>query len=311
MGSVTVLTTMKNEAAFLLDWVAHYKALGADHLWIAQNDCADPTPAMIARLEEMGLARGHATRNWSSGGIQRTALRQARWYPEVTEAEWLFVCDADEFLTIHLGDGSFRALIAGTPGTDVIGVSWRIFGSAGRISYTPAPVPGQFLRCEPPPRVAYTKCLFRRQKDMARIGIHMPHPREGADLVWAMAGGGPWRKGRGRLMPRADYAGAQVNHYALRAMHSFLVKRDRGRVNHANDSMDEDYWARFDLNGAEDHAIARYAAPVAAWRARLLADPVLGALQAEAEDWHRARIAELLARPDWAALAARLAAMQG
>lgn len=311
MGGVTVITTMKNEGAFLLEWVAHYKALGADHLFIAHNDCADPQPAMLARLAEMGLVRPHATKNWSHGGIQRTALRQARWYEEVTGAEWLFVCDADEFLTIHLGDGSFAALIAASAPADVIGVSWRIFGSGGVVGYDPAPVTQQFTRCEVPPRAAFVKCLFRRLPEVQRIGIHRPHPREGVEFDWRMAGGSEWRKGRGPMMPRTDYSAAQLNHYALRSRDSFLVKRDRGRVNHTGEDMGLHYWQRFQHNDTEDHAIRRYDDAVAGWLARLRADPVLARLEDQARDWHRARIAALLADPDWAAFAERLTTIEG
>ncbi len=55
MGGYTVITTMKNEGAFLLEWVAHHKALGFDHLVICTNDCDDPTTRMALRLQEMGL----------------------------------------------------------------------------------------------------------------------------------------------------------------------------------------------------------------------------------------------------------------
>jgi len=306
MGGITVITTMKNEGAFLLEWVAHYKALGADHLFIAHNDCADPQPAMLARLGAMGLVRPHATKNWSHGGIQRTALRQARWYEEVTGADWLFVCDADEFLNIHIGDGSFAALIAASPEADVIGVSWRVFGSAGRIGYDPAPVTQQFTRCEAPPPAAYVKCLFRRLSEVQRIGIHRPHPRAGVAFDWRMAGGGPWRKGLGPMRPATDYSAAQVNHYALRSRDSFLVKRERGRVNHAREDMGADYWRRFEQSAVVDTSIRRYDGAVADWLGRLRADPELAALEARARDWHRARIAALLADRAWAAFAESL-----
>jgi len=305
---VAVVTTMKNEGAFLLEWLAHYRVLGATSFYVAHNDCEDGQPEMLARLAEMGLVRPHATRATEHGGIQRAALRQARWYEEVTQAEWIWVCDADEFLVVKTGDGSFAALIEATPGADVIGVNWRQFGSAGITTYDPAPVTRQFTRCEPPPRVAYVKSLFRRLPDMARIGVHMPHPREGVEMERAIAGGAPWRKGRGGLILKADTRVAQVNHYALRARDSFLVKRDRGRVNHAGEDMGADYWARFERNEAEDHAIARYDAAVTAELAALRADPELARLEAAARDWHRARIAALHARPDWAAFSARLAA---
>lgn len=311
MAGVTVVTTMKNEGAFLLEWLAHYRVLGAAHFYIAHNDSEDPLPEMLARLEEMGLVRAHATRNWSHGGIQRTALRQARWYDEVMQAKWLWVCDADEFLVVKVGDGSFSALIEASGGADVIGVSWRLFGSSGISGYCEAPVTRQFTRCERPPRAAYVKSLFRRQAEMMRFGVHMPHPREGVKLCFAMAGGAAWQPAKGRLILRARYDVAQVNHYALRARDSFLVKRDRGRVNHAGEDMGADYWARFEHNDVEDHAIRRYDAAVTEELARLRADAALSRLEAQARDWHRARAAALLARPDWSAFAKSLESGKG
>ncbi len=104
---------------------------------------------------------------------------------------------------------------------------------------------------------------------------------------------------------------AQLNHYALRSRAAFLVKRDRGRVNHAGQDMGEAYWRRFERNDVHCDAIRRHDGATAHWLAMLHADPELADLHARAVDWHRARAAELLARPDWAALAARLVSGQG
>ena len=77
MTGFAVLATMRNEGPFLLEWVAHHKALGFDDIVICTNDCADGTDAMVRRLAEMGLARHHQTVKRGSS-IQRAAYRQAR-----------------------------------------------------------------------------------------------------------------------------------------------------------------------------------------------------------------------------------------
>uniref|UniRef100_UPI003567F2AC glycosyltransferase family 2 protein n=1 Tax=Phaeovulum sp. TaxID=2934796 RepID=UPI003567F2AC len=258
--------------------------------------------------------RHHATRHTQHGGIQRAALRQSRWYDEVTKADWILVCDADEFLTVKVGDGSFAALIGASPiGAEVIGISWRIFGSAGIVGYEDRPVTQQFRRAEPEGAGGtYVKSLFRGLENIARIGIHMPHPRAdlGRPLARCMAGGAPWKPVAGALILRAERGAAQMNHYALRSRDSFLVKRDRGRVNHAGQDMGEDYWRRFERTEVVCDAIRRHDGTTARWLAELHGDPILAALHARAVEWHRARVAELLARPDWAALALRLTAGQ-
>lgn len=311
MGGYTVITTMKNEAAFLLEWVAHYKALGFDHLVICTNDCDDVTAKMVLRLQDMGLARHHPTRHWPVTSIQRSALKQARRYGEVTEAEWIYVCDADEFLVVKLGDGTVRALVAAASAeVEVISVAWRVFGPDGRRDYVDAPVTGQFCRAgaEDMRQGIYAKSLFRGLENVQRIGIHAPIPRAelGRPLRREMAGGIGLSPEINGMLAARDYRLAQVNHYALRSRDSFLVKRDRGRVNHTGQSMEIDYWDRFDVADVECNAIRRYDNTVAKWRAQLLVDDGLSALHAQAVAWHKAKVAELRARPDYAPLLAEL-----
>ena len=49
----TVVSTMKNEGPYIIDWVAHYKTLGFDHILVCTNDCTDPTVEILLRLQEM------------------------------------------------------------------------------------------------------------------------------------------------------------------------------------------------------------------------------------------------------------------
>lgn len=311
MSGFTVITTMKNEGAFLLEWVAHHKALGFDHILICTNDCADHTRRMAMRLHTLGLAVHHPTKPWASTSIQRSALKQATRYDIVQQADWIWVCDADEFLTIGLGDGTVQALAqAASPMARVIPVPWRIFGPAGRTTYEDRPVTQQFTRAESATRdYTYAKSLFRGMKDVGRIGIHAPiaHPGMDSDLPREEAGGRPWRTQPHPMFVAADYTHAQVNHYALRSAESFLVKRDRGRVNHVGQEMGLEYWNRFNLAETECDAIRRYDAQVAAWRNRLMADPDLAFMHGKSVAWHRARAAALKADPQHASFWAQIA----
>jgi hypothetical protein len=317
-GGFTVITTMKNEGAFLLEWVAHHKALGFDGILICTNDCADSTREMALRLQAMGLARHHATKHWPVTSIQRSALKQARRYAEVTEADWIYVCDADEFLVVKFGDGTVQALAAAmAPEAEVVCVPWRTFGPGAVVEYEDRPVTAQFTRAEAPPppgtrQPVYPKSLFRGLENVHRIGVHAPIARAelGRDLRRELPGGQPFIGQHHSMFAQADYRFAQVNHYALRSRDSFLVKRDRGRVNHVGQDMGIDYWDRFDKAEVACDAIRRYDGAVAEWRARLMADAELAGLHRAAVDWHRTRAARLAADPDWQPLIAAIAERQ-
>ncbi|NEX45357.1 glycosyltransferase family 2 protein [Pseudotabrizicola algicola] len=307
MGGFTVITTMKNEGAFLLEWVAHHKALGFDHILICTNDCTDHTRRMALRLQTLGLATHHPTKPWAATSIQRSALKQATRYDVVRQADWIWVCDADEFLTIKIGDGSVRALAgAASEQTEVIPVPWRIFGPDSRIDYEDRPVTSQFLRAEASggQGFAYAKSLFRGLENVGRVGIHAPVARAdlGRDLRREEPGGRPWRPQPHPMFVAADHSVAQVNHYALRSAESFLVKRDRGRVNHVGQEMGLEYWHRFNLAQTPCEAIRRYDAAVADWIVRLMADADLAFMHRKSVAWHRARIAALKSDPGNAAL---------
>ena len=314
----TVITTMKNEGAFLLEWVAHHKALGFDNIVLCTNDCTDPTTAMALRMQKMGVLRHHATTYKPGSSIQRAALRQARTYPEVQEADWIYVCDADEFLTTTLGDGTVDALIAAaSPRAEVIAVPWRVFGSDGVTEYHDTPVTQQFQRANPMPPMealhgAFPKSIFRGGKTLAaleRIGVHMPiiKPIKDRSLRLELPNATVRLPLPQALHVQADYRFAQVNHYCVRSRDSFLVKRDRGKVNHVNKVMEIDYWRRNDIAVDPSLTARRYDDATATWLSTLRSDQRLNMLHGRAVNWHRRTIAELKTRPDFLDM---IAAMQ-
>lgn len=307
----TIVSTMKNEGPYILEWVAHYKALGFDRFVVCTNDCEDTTVEILKRLEEMGLVRHHPT-VVRKAGIHRSALRQASRYEEVTTADWVFVCDVDEFLNIHVGDHSVRALVAASgPEADVICVPWRVFGSNGITLFRDRPVTAQFTRAERPvtenPGAGkFVKSLFRGLERFQRMGLHMPVlPKENPPPVnYVLPGGAPYIENGARSGHPPVFNVAQVNHYALRSMDSFFVKRDRGRANHMNHVLGLEYWDRFDHNDVEDSSIRRYDAARAEWLDRFRADSELWRLHRQAVGWHKAKARALRRAPDYAPLLA-------
>ncbi len=307
MTTYTVVSTMKNEAPFVLEWVAHYKALGFDHIVVATNDCQDGTVRMLRRLSESGIVRLHRTQI-RSGGIHRSALRQAARYEEVQNADWIFVCDVDEFLNIHVGDGSIQALREHSgDDVDVISVPWRIFGPDGRSEFLDERVTKQFTKAEleydeglRPDTGKFVKSLYRNTDKVKRMGLHAPiaHDDHIADFKWVLPGGATYVRDGKRTSAPPTFEFAQVNHYALRSLDSYLVKRDRGRANHAHHTLGLDYWNKFNLNDAEDLSVRRYDARVEEFMDQFFEDFRLRKLHNAAVAWHSEKSADLRANPD-------------
>jgi hypothetical protein len=304
----TVVSTMKNEGPYILDWVAHYKALGFDHILVCTNDCTDPTVEILLRLQELGYVTQHNT-IVRKAGIHRSALRQAsRRYDIVMDAKWVFVCDVDEYLNIHVGDGSVRALVAESGAdADVISVPWRIFGPDGVETLEDIPVTEQFGKGEfswdaskRPLTGKFVKSLYTNQHKFQRMGLHAPVSLEEhiPDTKRVLPGGADYIVNGERTDNPPLFTHAQVNHYALRSAESFLIKRARGRANHSHHVLGMDYWNKFNLNDEPDTSIQRYAKDTAKIANELKSDPMLGALHTQAVEWHKRKAASLKMDPE-------------
>lgn len=314
----TVVSTMKNEGPYIIDWVAHYKALGFDHILVCTNDCTDTTVEILLRLQEMGLVTQHNT-IVRRAGIHRSALRQAsRRYDIVMNATWVFVCDVDEYLNIHLGDGSVQALVDGSgPDADVISVPWRVFGPDGIETFEDKPVAQQFRMAElewdateRPETGKFVKSLYTNQHKFQRMGLHAPVSLDEhvADTRRVLPGGAEYVINGQRTENPPLYTHAQVNHYALRSLDSFLIKRARGRANHSHHVLGMEYWERFNLNAEKDTSIDRYKTKANKLAKELKSDLILGDLHARAVEWHQRKAASIKMDPEMDALVGGLKA---
>jgi hypothetical protein len=78
-----------------------------------------------------------------------------------------------------------------------------------------------------------------------------------------------WRS----TLDTVGYDMVQLNHYAVRSAESFLVKRDRGRVNHVDRDQGLAYWFRMNNNSVQKQSIQRMIPHLHAEMDRMLADP--------------------------------------
>lgn len=313
------ILTVKDEGAFVLEWLAFHRSIGFSDVLAFSNDCSDGTDAMLDRLQAMGLLTHVAQAGPFPKGPQWAALNAAESHPLLASADWVMPIDIDEFVNIHLGDGSLDALLAAHPEATAFALTWRLFGNGGVIGHEDAPVTAQFTRAAPPGmawpwRASMIKTLFRNDGSYARLGVHRPRQPDPARLdrqIW-IGGSGAALSARharaGLYTPPApdQYREAQINHYALGAMESYVVKCARGRANREASAFDMSYWVERNFETEEDRSIAPAAARAAPLLADLRADRVLGPLHEAAVRWRRARFAALMRDEPFRALFGRL-----
>lgn len=296
---VHLVTTVKNEAPYLIEWLAHHRALGVSAVTVFSNDCTDGTNLMLDRLDRLGHLRHFDNPIGPGIDPQRRAYSRAGRDVEVRDADYVLILDADEFLNIHVGGATaagpercLPALIEACGGADAISLGWRLMGAGGARRWVDAPVLTRFTRgssFEVPENgmVWGFKTLFRPGA-FDYFGVHRPKfDRKKRDTIPPVR----WVNGSGRDMgarirekgwrygPETfGYDHAHVNHYAIKSREEFLLKRLRGTANSKDKSrIDLAYWDRYDLNGTPDPTPP--VAPMLEEAARLLADPDLAALR--------------------------------
>lgn len=312
--------TVRNEGAFLLEWLAHHRAVGFTDILVFSNDCRDGTDTMLDRLAEMGwLTHCRNDGPYDKRGIQFTALKQAERLEIVQSADWILSLDIDEFVNIHTGDHTLSALLAALPAATAIALTWRLFGNAGVRGYADAPITETFTRCAPvimfwPWRSAMFKTFYRNDGTYAKLGVHRPRAPDPDKLPDAR-----WFDGEGRELDdqfktrrlfsnygRSNYQLVQLNHYPLGAMESYVLKADRGRAVHSDHMLGMDYWVDRNFNTDTDDSIAQIRPLSAPILAQLHADPKLAILHRTAVEWRHARFHKLLEQEPFRALYARL-----
>lgn len=308
---------VKNEGAFLLEWLAHHRACGFSDFLVYSNDCADGTDLMLDRLQQLGWLTHIRHDGPHEEGPQWAMLKAADKHPLTRAAEWILFSDIDEFVNIHTGDRSLSALLAALPEATAIPLTWRMFGNAGVVEISDQPVSETFTRAAAatfawPWRAQMFKTLFKNDGTYRKLGVHRPRNPDLALLPHAR-----WFDGSGRALPasmsmgrlfsnytRDNYGLVQLNHYALGSMQNYLVKADRGRANREASGFDMSYWVERNFCEVEDRSILQLDS--SGLRAQLHADPELSALHAAALAWRKTRFETLMQDESWRALFGRL-----
>jgi len=331
VGRKVLFSAMKNEAPFVLEWIAYHKAIGFDQIVICSNPSNDGTEELLAALAKAAAITHLQVAVPDGESPQHVATQAFQREVGFCDGDWYMWLDADEFLNIHVGDGSLTALIDAMGDKQVALINWRIFGSSGHTTFPGRFIDPAFTGAAAPEfqRNMALKSFFRFSpaiRGFARHGIHRPLLTRAGKLTFddVLVGNGKtpspgnkvharWLRGRDNVftnqVPAAEagWALAQVNHYIVRTPDVYELKRVRGRgylprtgtataVRH-----NAEFFALHDRNEAEDRSILRWRDAVTAGIAGLMAlRGVLTAVRAAQRKTKAelaAAVAAALARP--------------
>lgn len=267
---LAVCGIVRDEAPYLLEWIAWHRIVGVDYFVLFDNESVDGTTAMLKSLAKAGIVDHVVWPNPVDLAAQRPAyiagLARLDW-----RVRWVAFIDADEFLT-PLRNETVPQILADHDTAAGLVVPWRIFGSNGHVQKSDELVIKRFTRRAPAESHLNNNVkTIVQARLVARPDIHTPRLIAGSlvDEFGSLAGtqGHPDR----HSVPAAQRL--VLNHYFTKSREEWYHKRLRGK---ACEVVGTDGWLRpdnhfdaHDLNDVEDLTLANRAAEVQAEIERL------------------------------------------
>lgn len=228
MDKIAICAIFKDEASYLLEWIAFHRMVGVDLFVLYDNGSSDGGADVVRRSN---FARNVTIIEWSDRPGQISAYRHfhANFAKDFT---WVAFIDLDEFIMPVTGSSIRDILVRKVyePYADIL-LNWHIFGPSGHTGRPPGLVIENFTLRFPDDAEAnrHVKSLVRT-KDLVNIAS-TPHIFECAR---------PTCNARGEtvmsyaMQPVACHDVMVINHYFTKSVEEWEYKRRRGR----GDSLD-------------------------------------------------------------------------
>ncbi len=128
---IGVCIRAKNEQKIICDWVKHYLNLGFDKIFIYDNLSV---PSIEDSLKENNLLHDNIFIKIDTFPHSNQPVIYQECLDENKDLDWLFLCDADEFL--WLKEGTIKEFLSKfSPDTSTVLINWLVYGSSNLAKY--------------------------------------------------------------------------------------------------------------------------------------------------------------------------------
>ena len=228
--AVCLLTTVRDEGLYLLEWIAFHRVLGVMAFFIYSNDNGDGSDELLRALAASGVVNWTASTSGPGVSPQYKAYGHAlQVLPEILDYRWVGIIDLDEFVTPNRDlYASIPALLAArdTKEADALALNWVAFGSNGQTTRGAAPVTERFVTRDPGVN-PHTKCFVRPH----RFVHAMPHHPFADRSVTPV-----FRSASGRDHPASGFSPAPedehafIAHFYTKSAEEYVLRRSMSRA---------------------------------------------------------------------------------
>jgi|GEM_PF-4626022 len=276
MSKITLVAVIRNGAPYLLDWLTHHLAVGADEFVFCVHGSSDGTAKLTRRLDAMGYG-AHLKITVADNDPDASALTQIAELDEIKQADWIGMLHIDQYLNIHTGYGRLN---------DVLGVADSSVDTVEltSLSFGADPAPNENAQ-----RIT-ERCQLREEADApsgrpVRIARRLDALKTPKNL---------WQISPGL---------AQINQYTCRSIEHLAMCLSTPLYQTEDQILKA--WLAQNKSEMRDETIRRYDQWYERYARFLRADRRLRMVEKSGQDWHRSRaeaawksehLKELLAR---------------
>lgn len=248
------ICTVKDEAPYILEWIAWHRLVGFDRIVIAQNSSTDGTVELLQSLDSAGVIDFIENSELVNGApplsYQRRAYEKALNGYVKGQFDWAIALDIDEFLVLR-GSGTLAQLIAcAGDDYDQIRLNWRHFTASGHSRFEDALTIDRFQQAQQleglATKAGCVKTLFRVD---AVVTLDAHSPKETVSGTFkAIDGSGEPYTPRYKPFMQVDpnlCRLAYLAHYRSKDLESFILKSIRGTPDfYPTEILDSQYWRK-------------------------------------------------------------------
>jgi len=291
--TAAVVLSAKSEGCYLVEWVAHYRAVGFEHAFIYTNDSTDGSNLLLDALAKTGWVTVIRNEVGADVSPQIKAYQHSiGMLPALRDFEWVAYFDTDELLVpSEAHDFSVQETIAALkrawtgPLPAAIYWNWQWYGSGGAVHRAGGLVQERFIYGSAHPM---GKSLVRLATVDSMEAIHLPGPP--GLLVVNAALEAVTVSRLFHIEPPALKHG-RLHHYYHKSYEEFGTKRHRGRGGSPGGRIGKEVATFFEWEVPVWHETNAPMAPRLLARVHreveaLLADPAIASAVAQADAAH-------------------------